>query len=89
MSILDPRRTDPDRTERLDEDRADGAPPQAKRGHGGHGHWMMIACCIPMLVIAIALVATGVVGAGFIVVALMCTAMMALMMMGMSRGAGS
>ena len=47
--------------------------------HAGHG-WMMIACCIPMLIIAIALVATGVVGAGFIFVAVMCTAMMWLMM---------
>lgn len=56
-------------------------------GHGGHG-WMMIACCIPMLAIAIALVATGVVGAGFIVVALACTLMMAAMMGGMSHGSG-
>lgn len=53
-----------------------GAP-----GHGGHG-WMMIACCIPMLVIAVALVATGVAGPGFLVVAVLCTAMMALMMTG-------
>ena len=54
-------------------------------GHGGHG-WMMIACCIPMLVIAIVLVATGVVGFGFIIVAVMCTAMMAMMMGGMHGG---
>ena len=54
-------------------------------GPGGHG-WMMIACCIPMLVIAGVLVATGVVSAGFLVVALACTAMMALMMRGMSGG---
>ena len=31
--------------------------------HGGHAHrghgWMMVACCIPMLAIAIALVATA------------------------------
>ena len=50
----------------------------------GHGHWAMIACCIPMLVIAVVLVATGVAGPGFILVAVMCTAMMALMMRGMS-----
>ena len=56
--------------------------PQGRAGHGGHG-WMMMACCVPMLVIAIVLVATGVVGPGFIVVALACTAMMALMMRGM------
>lgn len=54
-------------------------------GHGGHA-WMMIACCIPMLVIAAVLVATGVVSAGFLIVALACTAMMALMMRGMSGG---
>lgn len=56
-------------------------------GHGGHG-LMMIACCIPMLVIAIVLVATGVAGFGFIFAALACTAMMALMMGGMSHGGG-
>jgi hypothetical protein len=55
-------------------------PQQDKgSGHGGHS-WMMIACCIPMLVIAIVLVATGVVGVGFIFIAVMCTAMMAMMM---------
>jgi len=30
-------------------------------GHGGH-RWMMIACCIPMLMLAVVLVATGVAG---------------------------
>lgn len=54
-------------------------PNPTSRGH----HWGMIACCIPMLAIAVALVATGVAGVGFIVVALVCTAMMALMMQGM------
>ncbi len=44
---------------------------------------MMIACCIPMLVIAIALVATGAVGFGWLFGALMCTAMMAMMMRAM------
>ena len=43
-------------------------------GHGGHG-WMMMICCIPMLVIAIVLVATGVATGGFIFVAVMCTVM--------------
>jgi len=46
---------------------------------------MMIACCIPMLVVAIALVATGVVGAGFLVAAVGCTVMMAMMMRGMRQ----
>jgi|GEM_PF-2104804 hypothetical protein len=45
-------------------------------GHGGHG-WMMIACCIPMLLIACALVLAGVVSAGFLVVAAACTEMVA------------
>ena len=53
-------------------------PGHGTMSHGGHG-WMMIACCIPMLAIAIALVATGVVGFGFIFIALMCTAMMFMM----------
>ena len=53
--------------------------------HGGHG-WMMIACCIPMLAIAVVLVAIGVVSTGFLRFAVACTAMMALMMRGMSHG---
>lgn len=65
----------------------------SKDGHepdgGGSGHsWMMIACCIPMLIIAIVLVATGVAGAGFIFAAIMCTAMMWMMMRGMSDMGG-
>lgn len=62
--------------------------PHADGGsHGAHS-WMMIACCIPMLVIAIVLVATGVANAGFIFAAIMCTAMMWMMMRGMSGGPG-
>ena len=56
-------------------------------GQGGH-RWMMIACCIPMLVIAIVLVATGVASAGLIFAAIICTAMMWMMMRGMSRSGG-
>ena len=56
-------------------------------GHGGHG-WMMVACCIPMLVVAIVLVATGVASAGLLFVAIMCTAMMWMMMRGMSGSGG-
>lgn len=59
--------------------------PNSGKKHGGHG-WMMTACCVPMLVIAIVLVATGVVGIGFVVAAVACTAMMALMMRGMGSG---
>jgi hypothetical protein len=58
------------------------------RGHtGGHG-WMMVVCCIPMLVIAVALVATGVVSTGFLLWAVACTAMM-FVMMRMMGGMGS
>ena len=61
------------------------APVGGHGGHGGHG-WMMIACCIPMLVIAVVLVATGVASPAFLVVAVGCTLMMAMMMGGMSHG---
>lgn len=61
------------------------SPQRAQGGHGGHS-WMMIACCIPMLAIAIALVATGVASPGFLFAAIACTAMMAMMMNGMSGG---
>jgi len=54
------------------------------RGHGGHG-WMMIACCIPMLIIAGILVATGAASPRFLVVAVGCTLMMALMMRGVGH----
>ncbi|MEU5260117.1 hypothetical protein [Amycolatopsis sp. NPDC021455] len=57
-----------------------------RSGHKGGGHgWMMIACCVPMLVIAAVLLATGVVGVDFLIVAVMCTVMMALMMRGMGH----
>lgn len=54
----------------------------AHGGHGAHG-LMMLICCIPMIVLAVALVATGVAGSGVIVGALLCTAMMAVMMLAM------
>ena len=53
-----------------------------RAGRTGHS-WWMIACCIPMLVIAVALVLTGVVSAGFLLFAIACTVLMALMMRGM------
>ena len=63
-------------------------PRDEHSGHGsgatGGGHsWWMIACCIPMLVIAVALVLTGVVSAGFLLFAIACTVLMVLMMRGM------
>ena len=61
-------------------------PTKSSGGHHGGHSWMMIACCIPMIVIAIALVATGVASPGFLLVAVMCTSMMAAMMWGMGGG---
>ncbi len=58
---------------------------QDAQKQGRHG-WMMIVCCIPMLVIAVVLVAAGVVRASFLIYAVGCTAMMALMMRGMNHG---
>jgi hypothetical protein len=62
-----------------------GAP--VRGGHAGHG-WMMLACCIPMLLIVIALVVTGLASASAILYALACVAMMAVMMAGMGHGSG-
>ena len=63
-------------------------PGQGKAPHRrGHG-LMMIACCIPMLVIAGVLVATGVASPAFLMFAVACTLMMALMMRGMGHGGG-
>ena len=56
-------------------------------GHGGH-KWMMMACCVPMLVIAIVLVASGTAGAGIIIVAIGCTLVMGMMMGGHGGGEG-
>lgn len=65
-----------------------GVDPQETGGYRGHS-WMMIACCIPMLLITGALVATGVVSGVFLLYAVACTAMMALMMKGMGHGGHS
>lgn len=72
----------------------DGTPRPADQdphaGHGTHGghELMMLICCVPILVIAVALVATGVAGSSIIVTALLCTAMMAAMMFAMPGGHG-
>ena len=70
-------------------DPATRSPGPGQAGGHGHGHgWLMIACCIPMLVIAGILVATGVASPAFLVIAVGCTLMMAMMMRGMSHGGG-
>jgi hypothetical protein len=51
---------------------------------GKHRHrWLMIACCIPMLLVVAALLVSGVAGAGAIIFAVVCLAMMWLMMTAM------
>ena len=52
--------------------------------HSGHG-WLMIACCIPMLLVVAALVVSGVAGIGAILFAAACLSMMWLMMRAMPR----
>ena len=59
-------------------------PPDKQKPKGRHGRLAMLACCIPMLAIAVVIVLTG---AGFriLFIALACTAMMGLMMAGMAH----
>lgn len=76
---------EPDRNTDAGAGAGQDAPDIHDRHRGGHG-WMMIACCIPMLVIAVALVASGTARPGFLVAALVCTGAMALMMGGMGHG---
>lgn len=62
---------------------ADQQPPRGRpsRSH----HWIMLACCIPMVIVAIAMFATGTASPGLLLVAVVCTVMMALMMRGMDH----
>ena len=71
----------------MNQERNTSTRDQGASANHGHG-LMMLACCIPMLVIAVLLVATGVASPGFLLAALACTAMMALMMRAMS-GSGT
>lgn len=57
-----------------------------RAGGKAHHRLLMIACCIPMLLIALGLVFAGVVSASFLILAVICTAVMALMMGGMHEG---
>lgn len=59
----------------------------AQQDQGGTSHrWLMIACCIPMVVLVAVLVASGVAGTGAIVFAAVCLGLMALMMFAMPGG---
>jgi hypothetical protein len=66
----------------------DSSKDEHDQRHGSHS-WMMIVCCIPMLVIALALVVTGITSSGVIFGVIGCTVMMALMMRGMDHGGGN
>jgi hypothetical protein len=61
----------------------DATHAEHRKGHG-HSHWMMIACCVPMVLVAVFLLAGGA-GLAAFAPALLCAAMMGLMMLGMSR----
>ena len=49
---------------------------------------MMMACCVPMLIVIVVLVATGVASAGLFLWAALCIGMMAMMMKMMGHGDG-
>jgi Flp pilus assembly protein TadB len=91
MSVFPPQSTNLDDAPRSPDvdslDQEQRTDEHEKEGQGGHSRWMMIACCIPMLAIAVAVAGAGG-GAGFLVIAVMCTLMMAAMMGGMSHGGG-
>lgn len=68
---------------------ADSPAPetQPQEGRRKHSRWMMVACCIPMLLIAGIAVLAGA-GLGFLLIAVVCTVMMVAMMGAMSHGPG-
>lgn len=75
-------------TENDRRDRPTGEPfrtePPAGQGASrqkSRHRWMMLACCLPMLIIAAVLIFTGTAGTGAAVFALACVAMMATMML--------
>ena len=67
----------------------DHAPQDPHGDHqpNGWGHrLMMLACCVPMLILVISLVASGTAGSGALVFALLCIGMMGAMMFLMPGG---
>jgi len=61
----------------------DGGDHSHAKGHG-HSHWMMIACCVPMALLAVVLLVGGA-GLASLTPFVFCALMMGLMMFGMSR----
>ena len=66
-------------------DTSEGPSSGTHDGHPGHHGWMMMLCCIPIVVLAVALVVTGVASAGLLFTAVLCAGMMAMMMRGMNH----
>lgn len=64
--------------------RDERARTPAGRNHRAH-RWVMILCCMPMLLVALVLVATDTVEAGTLLVVIGCSLMMVLMMGGMGH----
>ncbi|GEM_PF-6106611 len=64
--------------DRFEHRNSDSSEPETA-GRGRH-RWVMIACCLPILVIAAALVLTGSVTTAGLLFVLACMAMMAIMM---------
>jgi hypothetical protein len=64
----------------------EGAEQRSKTDSGrGRGHWLMMLCCVPMVIVAIALVASGT-SLVPLLIALVCAAVMAGMMLAVMRG---
>ena len=74
----------------LEDDPSSKPPAEPLADHGTHRRHglMMLACCIPMLAVAVLLVITGIAGSGALVAALLCMGMMAMMMFAMPGGHG-
>ena len=60
-----------------------GSPDE--RPHRSH-RWLMLACCVPMLVIVAVLLISGTAGIGAVIFAVACVGIMTAMMLAMPRG---
>jgi hypothetical protein len=69
-----------------------GQPPDSNNGENqpekpgsSRRHWLMMLCCLPMVIVAVALVATGT-SLVPLLIALGCAGVMAAMMLAVMRG---
>lgn len=65
--------------------RPDGDPASGPGRRHGH-RWLMLACCVPMLVVVAALLVSGTASVGTVAFAVVCVALMTLVMLAMPRG---